>query len=66
MRVNCLSCGHTLDLGDAYDQYRGQVRCYVCGALLSINTEDGRMKSAAMAGRRECDKISAETDSWQA
>ena len=46
MKVNCLSCGHTLDLGDAYDDYQGQIRCYVCGSLLAIKTEEGKVKSA--------------------
>ena len=51
MRVNCLSCGHKLDLGDAYDDYAGQVKCLVCGAMLEIRTEEGNVKSVAVAMR---------------
>jgi len=51
MRVNCLSCGHKLDLDDAYDDYAGQVKCLVCGAILEIRTEEGNVKSVAVAMR---------------
>jgi ribosomal protein S27E len=49
MKVNCLSCGHWLDLRDAYDDYEGQVRCFICGSLLMIHTEDGQVKSVRLA-----------------
>ena len=48
MKVNCLSCGHSLDLRDAYDDYEGQVRCFICASLLAIRTQDGRVKSVAV------------------
>jgi DNA-directed RNA polymerase subunit N (RpoN/RPB10) len=51
MKINCLSCGHKLDLGDAYDDYAGQVRCLVCGAMLEVRTEEGHVKSAAVTMR---------------
>ena len=49
MNVNCLSCGHLLDLRDAYDNYEGQVRCYICGCLLTLHSEDGQVKSVLMS-----------------
>lgn len=45
MKVNCLSCGHKLDLDDAYDDFQGEVKCFVCTALLEIKTEEGKLKS---------------------
>ena len=45
MRVNCLSCGHKVDLDHAYDDYEGQVKCFVCGAILEVKTESGEVKS---------------------
>ena len=51
MKINCLSCGHKVDLGDAYDDYAGQVRCLVCGVILEIKTEEGNAKSVAVAVR---------------
>ncbi len=49
MKINCLSCGHTLDLRDAYDDYDGQVRCFVCGALLAIRTQEGQVRWVEIA-----------------
>jgi hypothetical protein len=34
-----------LNLGDAYDDYEGKVKCFVCRALLTIRTCDGQLKS---------------------
>jgi len=43
MKVNCISCGHTLSLDEAYDDYLGFVKCYVCGKLLEIRTAQGKI-----------------------
>jgi hypothetical protein len=51
MKLNCLSCGHSVDLHRDYDDYEGLVKCYVCGALLMICTEDGHVKRATFATR---------------
>ena len=51
MKLNCVSCGHTVDLHDDYDDYEGLVTCFVCGALLMIRTEDGHVKRATFATR---------------
>jgi hypothetical protein len=45
MKINCISCGHKLSLDDAYDNYTGLVRCWVCDALLEIKTSDGKLQS---------------------
>ncbi|MDP2976153.1 MAG: hypothetical protein Q8N45_08075 [Anaerolineales bacterium] len=45
MKINCLSCGHKVELDDVYDDFEGQVKCFVCTALLEIKTEEGRLKS---------------------
>lgn len=52
MNLNCLSCGHWLDLRDAYDDYAGPVRCFICGSLLNIRTEEGHVKSVELAPTR--------------
>jgi hypothetical protein len=49
MKLNCVSCGHSLDLHDDYGDYEGLVKCYVCDALLMIRTEDGHIKRATFA-----------------
>ncbi len=51
MKLNCLSCGHSVDLGGDYDDYNGQVKCFVCGALLTVRTEDGRIRNVALSPR---------------
>ena len=45
MRINCLSCGHKVDLDDAYEDYNGLIRCCVCNALLEMTAEEGRIRS---------------------
>jgi len=52
MKMNCLSCGHVVDLRDNYDDYEGQIKCFVCGALLSIRTENGQVKSVQFVSGR--------------
>ncbi len=49
MKINCLACGHSIDIGDAYDDYSGQVRCFVCHSLLEIKTDQGNLKSVKSA-----------------
>lgn len=49
MKINCLHCGHKFDLGDAYDDYDGMVRCATCGGLLDIKTQDGSVRSMRFA-----------------
>lgn len=47
MKIVCLSCGHKIDVGDAYDDYAGPVKCATCGARLDIKTEAGQLKTVA-------------------
>lgn len=48
MRINCLACGHKVDLDDAYDDFEGPVKC-LCGTMLEIRTEEGRLKGIRLA-----------------
>jgi predicted RNA-binding Zn-ribbon protein involved in translation (DUF1610 family) len=48
MRINCLACGHKVELDDAYDDFEGPVKC-LCGAMLTIRTEEGRLKAIQAA-----------------
>ena len=45
MKINCLGCGHTIDLDDSYSDYDGQVKCYTCSALLELKLVDSLVKS---------------------
>jgi ribosomal protein S27E len=44
MKINCLSCGHKVDLDDVYDDFEGLIKCFACNALLEIRTEQGQLK----------------------
>lgn len=44
MKINCLSCGHKVDLDEVYDTYDGQVKCFACSAILAIKTDEGQLK----------------------
>ena len=44
MRINCLSCGHKVDLDEAYDDFEGQIKCFPCGAVLEIKTDQAKLK----------------------
>lgn len=48
MRINCLSCGFKVELDDVYDDFEGQVKCFVCGAMLEILTDEGKLKKIKM------------------
>ena len=48
MKINCLSCGHKVDLDDAYEEYEGQVKCFACNAILEIKTEQGNLKAVRL------------------
>jgi len=49
MKINCLSCGHKVDLSETYDDYAGMVKCFVCAALLEIRAEDGNIRSVQLS-----------------
>lgn len=45
MNIRCLSCGHIIDLDDAYSDYEGQIKCYTCSALLEVKLSDSLIRS---------------------
>ena len=49
MKINCLSCGFKVEVDDTYEDYTGQLRCYVCNGIMEIKTEDGKIKSVKLA-----------------
>lgn len=48
MKINCLSCGHKVELDDVYEDYSGLIKCYVCGTLLELKTEEGKLRSVTL------------------
>ncbi|MBI3947535.1 MAG: hypothetical protein HY321_16550 [Armatimonadetes bacterium] len=49
MKINCLSCGHKVELDDAYSGYEGEIRCLICAALLHVRIEEGSVRSVRLA-----------------
>jgi DNA-directed RNA polymerase subunit RPC12/RpoP len=49
MKINCVSCGHKIELDNAYSDYEGWIRCFACGALLEIKTEEGGIRWVKVA-----------------
>jgi hypothetical protein len=57
MKINCLGCGHNLECSDAYNDYEGRVRCFGCGTILQIKTQEGQVRSVDIADKtRQTDK----------
>jgi predicted RNA-binding Zn-ribbon protein involved in translation (DUF1610 family) len=48
MRINCLACGHKVELDEAYDDFEGPIKC-LCGKMLMIRTEEGKLKAIQAA-----------------
>lgn len=49
MMINCLGCGHKLDLGDSYDDYEGPVKCNICRTMMKVVSIKGKIKSSCLA-----------------
>ncbi len=45
IKLNCLACGHSMDLGDAYEDYEGEVRCWGCRTILEVALHEGKLRS---------------------
>ncbi len=51
MKINCLSCGHNIDLDDAYaENYEGLIKCFACGATLELRTDQSTIRSVRFPG----------------
>ena len=49
MKINCLSCGHNINLEDStYGDYEGAIKCYACGAILEVKLIEGCIKSVKL------------------
>ena len=53
MKINCLSCGHYVDLDDSYSDYEGQIKCYACNAILEVKLSEGNVRSVRLPERRD-------------
>ncbi|MBW1768713.1 MAG: hypothetical protein JRJ65_16910 [Deltaproteobacteria bacterium] len=46
MRINCVSCGHEINLNhDLFNDYEGPVKCFICSTMMEITTTQGAINS---------------------
>lgn len=45
MKINCISCGFSINLDEVYEDYEGEIKCFTCQALLDVKMEEGKLKS---------------------
>ena len=55
MKINCVSCGHRVDLDNAYGNYDGPIRCFVCNCLLEVKITSGDIISVKLGSMRRPD-----------
>ncbi len=44
-KIKCIACGHNIELDEAYSEFEGAVKCWVCGTMLSIKAEEVLLKN---------------------
>ena len=49
MQINCLGCGYKVDLGNCYDDYEGQIKCYACGTIIEVAAHEGSVRTVKFA-----------------
>lgn len=45
MNIHCMHCGHSIDLGAAYDAYSGPLRCSVCKGVMTVRIVGGQLRA---------------------
>ncbi|AOJ06474.1 hypothetical protein WS62_27950 [Burkholderia sp. ABCPW 14] len=49
MNINCISCGHQIEVDDdSYARYHGALRCWVCHSLLMVDIVEGCIESVRL------------------
>lgn len=59
MNVNCIQCGHAIDLGESYETFDGPVRCYVCRGLMELKTDKGKVRTVRLITPPGLSKVEA-------
>jgi DNA-directed RNA polymerase subunit N (RpoN/RPB10) len=52
VKINCLGCGFKVDLANSYDDYEGQIKCFACGAIMEIVTQEGTLRAVRSTAPR--------------
>lgn len=49
IKLNCLSCGHPIELDEAYEDYQGEIRCWGCRAVVEVSLQEGKLQSMKLS-----------------
>lgn len=49
IKVNCLECGHPMDLSESYEDYEGEVRCWGCRTVMKVALREGKLQSMGVS-----------------
>jgi hypothetical protein len=50
IKLNCLVCGFSMELSDAYEDYHGEIRCWGCHGVLEVTIQEAKLKAMRMSG----------------
>jgi hypothetical protein len=53
IKLNCISCGHLMELGAAYEDYQGELRCWGCHALVEVTLHEGKLQTMKLSSKSE-------------
>jgi len=53
IKLSCLACGFSMSLGEAYEDYQGEIRCWGCQSLLEVAIQEGKLMAMKRAGAPE-------------
>jgi len=59
IKLNCIACGHLMELGDAYEDYQGDVRCWGCQALVNVTLHDGKLQTMSLSSKSGASSLAA-------
>lgn len=53
IKLSCLACGHSMELGEAYEDYQGEIRCWGCRAVADVTLRQGKLQSMKLCAGGE-------------
>ena len=49
IKLSCLACGFSMSLGEAYEDYHGEVKCWGCQVALEVAIQEGKLMAMKRA-----------------
>ena len=64
MKIKCACCAREINLDHkVFENYDGPIKCFRCGSLMQVRTEEGNLSSLALSPSEE--PLSQKKVSWQ-